>query len=191
MITPSVILDFWFDPAEAPDYPNMRKRWFAKDPAFDGEIRRRFQAHHESAVAGAFAAWRESAYGCLALILLFDQFPRNMFRDTPRAFATDALARAVAAGGLSNGHDRGLNPSQRQFFYLPFLHSETLPDQELGVQLMRLLSDADTPDSPYDFAKRHHAIIARFGRFPHRNSILGRPSTPEEELFLAQQEARF
>jgi uncharacterized protein (DUF924 family) len=176
------VLDFWFGrPRGEP-----RKRWFEKDAAFDAEIRQRFLPLHEALAAGLHADWLEDAQGCLARIVVLDQFPRNMFRGTPRAFATDALALAAARHAVAQGHDRGLLPVERQFVYLPFEHSESLADQERACELMRPLGE-----ELYDWALRHKRVVERFGRFPHRNAILGRESTPEEVEFLKQPGSGF
>jgi uncharacterized protein (DUF924 family) len=155
------------------------KRWFEKDAALDEEIRRRFLDCHEAAAAGKLTAWEQTAEGALALLILLDQFPRNMFRGEKRAFATDPLALAVASRAILNGFD-GAIPDMHGFFYLPFMHSEELADQEKAVAFYRARNDADG----LKWADRHADIIRRFGRFPHRNAILGRVSTPEEQAFL-------
>jgi uncharacterized protein (DUF924 family) len=155
------------------------KKWFEKDAAFDDEIRRRFLALHEVAAAGKLTSWEASAEGALALLILLDQFPRNMFRGQARTFASDPLARAVASRAILNGFD-GAFPDMRGFFYLPFEHSEDLADQERGLTLYKAACDTDG----LKWAGVHADIIRRFGRFPHRNAVLGRVSTPEEEKFL-------
>jgi uncharacterized protein (DUF924 family) len=165
------IVAFWR--AVGPD------RWFEKDAALDEEIRRRFLDRHEAAAAGKLTAWEHTAEGALALLILLDQFPRNMFRGQARAFATDPLARAIASRAILNGFD-GAIPAMRTFFYLPFEHSEDLADQERGVALFKAVGDADG----LKWAALHADIIRRFGRFPHRNAVLGRVSTPEEQAFL-------
>ncbi len=159
------------------------KRWFEKDLALDDEIRRRFLAAHEAAAAGKLTAWEQTAEGALALLILLDQFPRNMFRGEARAFATDPLARAIASRAILNGFDgakSGILSDMRTFFYLPFMHSEALADQEKAVAFYRARNDEDG----LKWADRHADIIRRFGRFPHRNAILGRVTTPEEQAFL-------
>ena len=165
------IVSFWR--AVGPD------RWFEKDAALDEEIRRRFLSVHETAAGGKLAAWEQTAEGALALLILLDQFPRNMFRGQARAFATDPLARAVASRAILNGFD-GAMTGMRQFFYLPFEHSEDLADQKRGVALFKAVGDADG----LKWAELHADIIRRFGRFPHRNAVLGRATTPEEQAFL-------
>ena len=171
-VSPSDVIAFWRE--AGPD------RWFEKDTAFDEQIRARFLALHEAAAAGALSAWETSADGALALLLLLDQFPRNMFRGQARMFATDRLARAIAAGALVRGFDAQAAPDMRAFFYLPFEHSEDIADQERALMLYRAAGDADS----LKWAELHADIIRRFGRFPHRNAVLGRVTTPEEQAFL-------
>jgi uncharacterized protein (DUF924 family) len=170
--TPSDIVSFWRTAGP--------KRWFEKDTAFDDDIRRRFLKLHEEAAAGKLAGWETTAEGALALLILLDQFPRNMFRGQARSFATDPLARAITAGALVRGFDSQVPAELRGFFYLPFEHSEDLADQERGVTLYKAAGDADG----LKWAELHADIIRRFGRFPHRNVALGRLSTPEELQFL-------
>ena len=155
------------------------KRWFEKDTAFDDDIRRRFLTAHETAAGGRLTDWEASAEGALALVILLDQFPRNMFRGQARAFATDPLAQAIASRAILNGFD-GAFPDLRGFFYLPFEHSEILADQEKATAFFRANGDADG----VKWAELHADIIRRFGHFPHRNAVLGRVSTPEEQAFL-------
>jgi uncharacterized protein (DUF924 family) len=170
--TPADIVSFWRDAGP--------ERWFKKDAAFDEEIRGRFLAIHEAAAAGKLTDWEASAEGALALLILLDQFPRNMFRGQARAFASDPLARAIAAGALVRGYDAQAPSAMRGFFYLPFEHSENLADQERAVAFYRTIGDADG----LKWAELHADIIRRFGRFPHRNTALGRATTPEEQAFL-------
>jgi uncharacterized protein (DUF924 family) len=155
-------------------------RWFAKDAAFDDEIRARFLPLREAAAAGKLTAWEQNAEGALALLILLDQFPRNMFRKDARTFATDPLARAIAAGAIVRGFDAQVPTELRSFFYLPFEHSENLADQERSVAFCKATGDADL----VKWAEIHADIIRRFGRFPHRNAVLGRVTTPEEQAFL-------
>ena len=169
--TPAAIVAFWREAGA--------DRWFAKDAAFDDDIKRRFMASYEAAAAGKLTNWEQNGEGALALLLLLDQFPRNMFRGEARAFATDPLARAVASRAILNGYD-GAFPDLRAFFYVPFEHSENLADQERGVALYKAANDADG----LKWAQLHADIIRRFGRFPHRNPVLGRVTTPEEQAFL-------
>lgn len=153
--------------------------WFAKDAGFDRRFRDRFLASHERASRGGCAGWMATPEGALALALLLDQFPRNAFRGTPRMYATDAPARAVAAAAIDAGHDNEVEVALRVFLYLPFGHSEELADQERSVALVERLGE---PDASH--ARRHRDIVRRFGRFPHRNPILGRAMTPEEQRYL-------
>jgi uncharacterized protein (DUF924 family) len=173
-VSPSDVIAFWRE--AGPD------RWFNKDTAFDDQVRKRFLTFHEAAAAGALSAWETSADGALALLLLLDQFPRNMFRGQARMFATDRLARAVAAAALVRGFDAQVAPDMRAFFYLPFEHSEDIADQERALMLYKAAGDADN----LKWAELHTDIIRRFNRFPHRNAILGRVTTPEERAFLDQ-----
>ncbi|HUQ76469.1 MAG TPA: DUF924 family protein [Burkholderiales bacterium] len=174
------ILDFWF--GTGPERGKSHKRWFQKDAAFDAEIAARFTTLYELLAGGT--AWLESAEPCLARIVVLDQFPRQIFRGQPRAFAADPLALQAAKLAVERGYDRGMRPVERVFVYLPFEHSESLADQERSVALYLPLKDiAETADT-YRYAVAHRDIIARFGRFPHRNAILGRPSTAEEIEFL-------
>jgi uncharacterized protein (DUF924 family) len=165
------VLRFWFD-----EHP---KDWFVKNPAFDMEIRDRFLALHEAATARQLASWRALPRPCLALVILLDQFPRNLFRGTPRAFATDPQALETARAILAQGWDKAMTQPERLFAYLPFEHSESMEDQDLSCELMK-----DFDAEQYRYAVRHREIIERFGRFPHRNSILGRESTAAEIEFL-------
>jgi len=170
--TPADVLAFWR--AAGPD------KWFSKSDAFDAAIRDRFLPSYEAAAAGRLSHWETTPDGALALVILLDQFPRNMFRGSARVYAADALARGVAERAIARGLDRQVPNSDRQFFYLPFEHSEDLADQERGLALFRASGDAEA----LKWAEHHADIIRRFGRFPHRNSILGRASTPQEQAFL-------
>ena len=178
--TPGDVLAFWFA-------PGMAERWFKPDPAFDAEIAGRFGALVGPALAGELDAWGETPDGALALCLVLDQFPRNVWRGTARAFSCDARARQVATAALAAGHDREVPADRRLFFYLPFEHSEDLADQERCMSLMAALPDPEL----LDYARRHRNIVARFGRFPHRNAILGRASTAEEIEFLQEPGSSF
>ena len=173
MSNASDIVSTWRDAGPA--------KWFAKNDAFDADLRARFEAAHMAAARGELAAWEDSAEGALALLLLTDQFPRNMYRGTAHAFATDPLARALASRALARGFDRAVEESLRVFFYLPFEHSEDGRDQARCRTLMETLADRDW----LKWADVHADIIARFGRFPHRNAALARASTAEEIAFLA------
>jgi uncharacterized protein (DUF924 family) len=156
------------------------QQWFTKDDTFDAEIRTRFLPIYEAAAAGALAEWEATPGGALALTIVLDQFPRNMFRNDPRAFAADAAARAVADRALARGFDAQVPSGERMFFYLPFEHSEAMADQERCCALFRAMGDADL----LRWAELHADIIRRFGRFPHRNAVLGRTTTPAEKSFL-------
>lgn len=167
----SAVVDFWTDAGP--------ERWFEKDEGFDRDFRQRFLILHQAAMRGELEGWEATAPGALALVLLLDQFPRNAFRDTPAMYAGDRQARQVAAAALAAGHDHSIDPELRIFFYLPLMHSEELADQERCLSLCRTL------EGDYlRYAQEHRDIIARFGRFPHRNAILGRICTPEEQRFL-------
>ena len=179
----SEILKFWFG--------RDRKLWFEKNPAFDEEIRSRFLAWYQAATEGKLAAWKKDPRSCLALVILFDQFPRNMFRGSARAFAADPLAREAANVIRENGWDEAMTADERMFAYLPLEHSESLSDQELCLALMKEIAvHPETADLP-KWAEAHLAIIRRFGRFPHRNAALGRASTPEEIEFLESPGSSF
>ena len=174
MTTVEEILAFWFG-------AGMAKRWFVKDPDFDREVRRRLLGPHEGAAAGDHESWRENARGCLALAILLDQVPRNVFCGQPRAYATDAKALAVTRQALARSFGRELAQVERHFLYLPLEHSETLADQD---DCLCLTAELDENPKWRDYARQHRDIIARFGRFPHRNAVLRRASTPEEMEFL-------
>jgi uncharacterized protein (DUF924 family) len=172
IVSPSEVLAFWRDAGP--------KKWFNKDTAFDDAIRIRFLETYEAAAAGKLADWEDTAEGALALAIVLDQFPRNMFRGDPRTYAADPLARAVADRAINHGFDQQVPQGNRQFFYLPFEHSESLHDQERCCALFRANGDAED----LKWAEQHADIIRRFGRFPHRNVLLGRETTPEEQAFL-------
>ncbi len=172
------VLGFWFD-----EHPN---EWFVKNPSFDAQVRARFLKLHEAAAASKLAHWADLGPRCLALVIVLDQFPRNMFRGEARAFATDGLARSAARLILERGWDKPMTQSERLFAYLPFEHSESLEDQNLACALMK---DFDTDQLRY--ATRHREIIQLFGRFPHRNGVLGRGSTAAEIEFLQQPGSGF
>jgi uncharacterized protein (DUF924 family) len=169
---PADILAFWRE--AGPD------KWFEKDTAFDADIGTRFLATYEAAAAGHLVAWEATPDGALALLIVLDQFPRNMFRGNARTFAADPLARAVADRAIARGFDQQFPPAERTFFYLPFEHSEDTADQDRCVGLFRAAGDADM----LKWAELHADIIRRFGRFPHRNVVLGREMTEEEQAFL-------
>ena len=180
------ILAFWFGLERGAE----RAEWFRKDDAFDDQIRRRFAAVIDAAVDGAYADWCDTPRGSLARVILLDQFTRNVFRGTPRAFAGDPLALATSRQAIARGHDVSLIPVERWFLYMPFQHSESIDVQRESLRLFARLAQDGLPD-PLQWAQRHHDIVARFGRFPHRNEILGRVSTPDEAAFLHEPRSRF
>ncbi len=179
-IQPSDVVSFWFAEETKPN-------WFEGNEEFDAELRRRFGAAYMAARSGQFDGWGEDPRSVLALVLLLDQIPRNIHRNTPEAFATDAQALDLAKRAIEQGYDTALTPEQRQFLYLPFMHSEQLAEQERGMELYEALG----LEVPLDFMRQHRDIIARFRRFPHRNRILGRTSTDEEEAFLKTPGSHF
>ena len=174
-ITPSDVIAFWKEAGP--------KKWFAKDDAFDAEFRRRFHNAHVAAARRELDDWAGTAEGSLALLILLDQFPRNSFRGTAHAFATDPLARMFANRALEAGHDLATEGDIRRFFYLPLQHSEDMADQDRQVELFQTRMERADDDR---WAEHHHGIIQRFGRFPHRNRALGRETTSEEQAFLEE-----
>lgn len=190
------VIDFWFGGPGSDERGRHRPVWFRKDErylpdVFDAECRERFLATYEAAAQGALDHWLESADGALALIVVLDQFPRNIFRGAARAYAADAKARAAAELTLERGFDRAAPATVRVFFYLPFEHSEELVDQERSLELFQQFEGSERGEIVLESARRHHEIIARFGRFPHRNAALGRESTPEELAFLKEPRSSF
>jgi uncharacterized protein (DUF924 family) len=179
-ISPQDVLDFWFS-------EEAKKSWFEKTDAFDTTCRERLGIAAEAAKAGALDHWAETREGALALVILIDQVPRNIYRGTPAAFGSDAKALAVAKDAIARSFDAATPSDMRNFFYLPFQHSERLEDQERGMELYA----TNDVDDGLRWMRAHRDIIARFGRFPHRNAILGRDSTPEELEFLGQPGSRF
>jgi uncharacterized protein (DUF924 family) len=170
--SPDDILAFWTE--AGPD------KWYKKDEAFDAAIRDNFLSIYEAAADGRLSAWQDTPESALALVIVLDQFPRNMFRGSARAFAADPLARDIADAAIASGFDQEVGKELRAFFYLPFMHSEDIEDQDYCVELCRALGDEDN----LKYAEIHAEIIRRFGRFPHRNPVLGRDTTPEEQAFL-------
>jgi uncharacterized protein (DUF924 family) len=181
------VLDFWFGPLPHA----VRGEWFRKDAAFDERIRERFGDDVAAAVAGAFGDWCSTPHGALARVVLLDQFTRNLYRDTPRAFAGDAGALATSSEAVARGFDRALDGFERWFLYMPFEHSEDPTMQERSLALFGALAEETGDRSALDWAEKHAAVIRRFGRYPHRNAILGRESTPEELAFLNEPGSRF
>ena len=171
-VTPAEILAFWRDAGPA--------RWYSRDDAFDAEVRQRFFGLWQRAAAGELSSWETSDDGALALVIVLDQFPRNLFRDDARTYASDARAREVANRAIAGGVDARLDPALREFLYLPFMHSEHLADQLRCIELERAAGHTES----LKWAEHHAEIIRRFGRFPHRNRLLGRATTPEEQVFL-------
>ena len=180
------ILDFWLGVGTSP-----RDEWFRKDPAFDAAIRTHFAATVEAALGGAFSAWTGEPRGALALVLLLDQFTRNLFRGTAKMFAGDARALAIAEAAVAAGHDRALGSFERWFLYMPFEHAEDLAAQDRSIALFARLAEETGIESPLEWADKHAVVVRRFGRYPHRNAILGRVSTPEEIAFLARPGSSF
>lgn len=182
----TAVLDLWFGPPRDPGREQHREIWFKATEEFDAALRREFLADYEAARDGTLQFWEASAGGALALVLLLDQVPRNIFRSSPRAYATDAAAREVAGRALERGFDQRVPPSWRIFFYMPFHHSEDIADQRRSVALFNSLPrNPDRRGSLRRYGRPYIEVIERFGRFPHRNAILGRQSTTEEIAFLA------
>ena len=192
------VLTFWFgdDYEPARGEPGFRREWFMKDDAFDRRIRDKFADDLERAIRGEYDGWAETPRGRLALILVLDQFSRNLFRGSPRSWSQDLLAQRLTLQGLDLGHDTQLGVIERSFFYLPLEHAEDLHLQELSVEKYTDLAEVDPElaggDGGFlDYAIRHHEIIERFGRFPHRNEVIARPTTAEEAAFLEQPRSSF
>ena len=189
---PRAVFDFWFGAEGSAERGTQREVWFRKDAAFDAQIAQRFGSLVERAIAGELRDWEAEPASALARIVLLDQFTRNVFRDTPRAFAGDVLALAAARKMVAQQQDQALPAEQRSFVYMPFEHAEDLAAQDEAVRLFgRLEADAPSLEGLLDYAQRHRVIVARFARFPHRNAVLGRPSTDEELAFLQQPGSRF
>lgn len=182
--TKQEVLSFWFDEIEP-------QQWFQKNDAFDDEVSERFRCSYDMARRDLCAAWTKDADGALALCILLDQFPRNMFRDTPKAFETDDKARLISREAINKGLDKLLSAKarQRSFLFIPFMHSEELEDQEFCVSLFKAIQGDDPMG--YEFALKHLDVIKEFGRFPHRNDILGRASTEEEIRYLSKPDSGF
>ncbi|MAQ70888.1 MAG: hypothetical protein CL565_01710 [Alphaproteobacteria bacterium] len=176
------ILDFWFKETQP-------QQWFQKNEEFDELVRERFLESYEMARKGHLDDWKQDADGCLALCLLLDQFPRNMFRGSPQSFASDGQALLIAKYAISKGFDQVLQPVKQRFIYLPFEHSESMTDQKRSLELFEKMKQED-PLS-YEYALRHYKVIEEYGRFPHRNAILDRVSTPEEKEYLSKPGAGF
>ncbi len=180
--TKQEIIHFWFEETEP-------QQWFQKNDDFDNEIRDRFFVTYEMARDGLCDSWNKDAEGCLALCILLDQFPRNMFRNDPKSFETDQKALLIAKYAVSKGFDQVLSPAKRRFIYLPYEHSEEIEDQKKSVAFFEKMKKDDPLG--HEYALRHLDVIEKFGRFPHRNKVLGRENTPAEEEYLAQPGAGF
>jgi len=178
------VLEYWFGSQSSPDYGERDDRWFRGGPPFDAELLEKYLGLYEQAWNGELDHLRDNWRGCLALILIFDQFSRNMFRGTPRAFAADPRALALAQHAIEQGFDANRLPTELTFFYLPFEHSENLENQHRSVALRGALPDHDRKAESIEHAVRHKEVFERFGRYPHRNAVLGRISTAEEIEFL-------
>lgn len=198
MISSEDVLEYWFGDLQSPEAaPSTVSLWFKGGPEVDEEIRKRFGNVLEPARRGERDGWAETPQGALALLILLDQFPRNVYRGDPRSFGADEHAREIARASLERGDDLAVFPVQSTFFYLPFEHSEALEDQHLAVAKIRASHDRASGaarkllEETVAYAVRHQGVIERFGRFPHRNEILGRPSTPEEQEFLKEPGSSF
>jgi uncharacterized protein (DUF924 family) len=192
--TPDDVLRFWFGP-EGPEGPiaaDVRTRWWRKDPGFDEEIRRRFGELHARACAGELEEWCATPRGCLALVIVLDQFSRNLHRDDPRAWAADEAAQRHCLAAVQSGADAELPREGRAFLYMPLMHAEDRELQALSVRKFgELVGDEPGSEGAVKYAEQHKEIVDRFGRFPHRNAVLGRKSTAEEEAFLREPGSRF
>jgi uncharacterized protein (DUF924 family) len=185
------VLDFWFGREGEPGYGEFREAWFRKDPAFDASVTEQFTDLYEEAAAGNLDGWRDDARSCLALVIVLDQFPRNMFRGDGRIHAADGVALASSKYAVEHALDRELPAFQRMFLYMPFMHSENSEDQRRSVELFELLADEPGAPDVTSYAVGHREIVERFGRFPHRNEILDRATTPEEAEFLKTEGSSF
>jgi uncharacterized protein (DUF924 family) len=185
------VLDFWFGQKDDPEYGRFRDEWFRKDPAFDATVTARFSDLYEEAAAGDLDGWREDAEGCLALVIVLDQFPRNMFRGDGRTHAADGKALGASKYAVEHALDRELPAFMRMFLYMPFMHSENVEDQRRSVELFERLAGEEGAPDVVSYAVAHRSIVERFGRFPHRNEILGRETTPEEAVFLTTEGSSF
>jgi uncharacterized protein (DUF924 family) len=183
------VLNFWF--GEGPDYGKVHKRWFEKDPAFDAVVTKEFKKLHDEMLAGKHREWVDDPRDCLARIIVLDQFPRHIHRGSARSFSSDALALEAAKHLVAKGWDRDLLPVERMFAYLPFQHSEALEEQDRACELCEALKAFPETADAYRYALAHRDIIRRFGRFPHRNALLGRASAAEEIEFLKQPGSSF
>ena len=190
-MTPDTVLDFWFGAPGSRERGHRRAMWFKKDAAFDEALRAQFGVLHADAAAGQLAAWEGEAASQLALIIVLDQFSRNLYRGLPASFACDATALRLAKNLVARGADAALLPVMRSFVYLPYEHSEAMVDQDESARLFELLEAEPATKGLAEWAHKHRDIVQRFGRFPHRNAILGRASTAEEVVFLQQPGSSF
>jgi uncharacterized protein (DUF924 family) len=185
------VLNFWFGREGDPEYGQFRNEWFRKDPEFDARVTERFADLYEEAAAGELDGWREDAESCLALVIILDQFPRNMFRGEGRTHAEDDRALESSQYAVEHALDRELPAFQKMFLYMPFMHSENVEDQRRSVELFERLAGEEGAPDVVAYAVTHRDIVERFGRFPHRNEILGRDTTPEEAVFLTKEGSSF
>ncbi|MDA0368254.1 MAG: DUF924 domain-containing protein [Proteobacteria bacterium] len=185
------VLEFWFSDRDESGEAIFRKAWFEKDPAFDRSIRERFEAPYRQAAARPLDDWRAKPRSALALTLILDQFSRNMFRDDPAMYAADDYAVEIARGAIERRQHDDFPLIQKWFFFMPLMHSEKLADQETCLSLFQALSDGDDVTRGREAAQQHRDIVARFGRFPHRNKILDRITTAEEAAFLLEPNSSF
>jgi uncharacterized protein (DUF924 family) len=185
------VLAFWFGREDEPDYGEFREAWFRKDPEFDARITDQFAGLYEEAADGDLDGWRDDARSCLALVIVLDQFPRNMFRGDGRTHAADGAALEYSRYAVEHALDREIPAFQRMFLYMPFMHSENREDQRRSVELFGRLAERPGAPDLTSYAVGHMEIVERFGRFPHRNVILGRETTPEEAEFLQGPDSSF
>ncbi len=186
-----IVNDFWFGKPDSEIYGTSRKEWFIKNPAFDDQVRETLGVFYQQAKSGTLDDWQKFSLGCVALMVLLDQVPRNLFRGSPQAFATDAKALDIAKQAIAQDFDKDLLVMQRLFLYLPFEHSENIEDQRRSLELFAQLKGDPISESYIDYAQKHFDVIEQFGRFPHRNKILGRESTPAELKFLSKPGSSF
>jgi uncharacterized protein (DUF924 family) len=185
------VLDFWFGREDDPEYGQFRDEWFRKDSGFDARVTEQFADLYEEAAAGELEGWRDEAESGLALVIVLDQFPRNMFRGDGRTHAEDDRALGTSKYAVEHALDRELPAFQRMFLYMPFMHSENVEDQRRSVELFERLAGEENAPDVVSYAVGHRDIVERFGRFPHRNEILGRETTPEEAVFLTTEGSSF
>ena len=185
------VLDFWFGREGDPEYGQFRDEWFRKDPDFDARVTEQFADLYEEAAAGSLDGWHDDAASCLALVIVLDQFPRNMFRGDGRTHAEDDRALEASRYAVEHALDRELPAFQRMFLYMPFMHSESVEDQRRSVELFERLAGEEGAPDVVSYAVAHRDIVEQFGRFPHRNEILGRETTPEEAVFLTKEGTSF